>query len=594
MTAAGNDIVEPVPMPDVGSRDGCGLRRRAPCRARCSSSGSATAPTRRRWDAGRRRDGTSDDRPGEARESFLERWSRRKIEAERERGRRRRCRRSASAGCAGRRRGASICKPGTCKRCAAAEYSKCQDADRADSKPKFDLASLPSLEFDHRRDRHPRLPFAGRAGGIDPCGASTRVGGRSRHPRLQGSRGKRLGLHRSECDARVWRPSCRTSTSRRCVAQIFGEPDEAGRAEAAEPEPTSRFVDATARSAEENRFRQPMPSRRKPMPKRARKRAGPEAAASRQPRRRILCIAIVMLRRTIVFRPPRKMSQDSPHPRPALASVESSTHSLGLLTRSLVGGYLYIAIIIKKKEAKPGCGIQASSKRCAPLAASANLRAKSASHSRRYRTGPGFPPNACSLSRQRPASIGKSCGPISTAKTTRSRATSTKSSAARAQEYALLAALLVRAPDAATPGEACEAARRCDAARRRSCRAGASRERNHGRARRARILRSVHRARPRRTAALRLVLSHRLPARAPAGAAAQRPRAARHRARRRQQRAGRSRRDAVRDHGGPGRRPPAGAARAPISRSSRSIWRPGSAGSSPIWSGPKPPSCIDA
>ena len=37
-------------------------------------------------------------------------------------------------------------------------------------------------------------------------------------------------------------------------------------------------------------------------------------------------------------------------------------------------------------------------------------------------------------------------------------------------------------------------------------------------------LQSVHRARPRRTAALRLVLSHRLPARAPAGAAARRSR----------------------------------------------------------------------
>ena len=73
-------------------------------------------------------------------------------------------------------------------------------------------------------------------------------------------------------------------------------------------------------------------------------------------------------------------------------------------------------------------------------------------------------------------------------------------------------------------GESRRPARRRDAARRRACRARAGRQRNHRRAGRARILQPVHRARPRRTAALRLVLSHRLPARAPAGAAARRSR----------------------------------------------------------------------
>ena len=143
-----------------------------------------------------------------------------------------------------------------------------------------------------------------------------------------------------------------------------------------------------------------------------------------------------------------------------------------------------------------------------------------------------------------------------------------------------------------TAGKPRRLARRRDAARCRACRARAGRERNHGRARRARILQPVHRARPRRTAALRLVLSHRLPARASAGAAARRSGAARHRARRRQLRARRSRRDPVRDHGGPCRAAACRRRRAPTSRFSRSIWRPGSGVSLPIWSGPKPPISI--
>ena len=63
-------------------------------------------------------------------------------------------------------------------------------------------------------------------------------------------------------------------------------------------------------------------------------------------------------------------------------------------------------------------------------------------------------------------------------------------------------------------------ARRCVAAGRRPCRARGSRQPHHGRARRARVLQSLHRARARGTVALRFVLSIRVPARAPAGAAA--------------------------------------------------------------------------
>ena len=103
------------------------------------------------------------------------------------------------------------------------------------------------------------------------------------------------------------------------------------------------------------------------------------------------------------------------------------------------------------------------------------------------------------------------------------------------------------------------------------------RQRDQRRARRARILRPVHRARPRRAAALRLVLSHRLPARAAAGAAARRSRA---RSASSASKARSSRRITPRScarswrawrRGASARRP------APTSRSSRSIWRPGSA-----------------
>ena len=62
---------------------------------------------------------------------------------------------------------------------------------------------------------------------------------------------------------------------------------------------------------------------------------------------------------------------------------------------------------------------------------------------------------------------------------------------------------------------------------------------------------------------------------------------ARHRARRRSGRAGRSRRDPVRDHGGARERPLPGAGRRRSRSCSSSISRPGSGASSPIWSGPR-------
>ena len=82
MTEAGNNIVEPVPMPDTGARRDCGFRRRAPCRggvreaqARPGRSGIARAPP-----AGGAKGRAMTDRDDSS-EGFLERWSRKKIEA---------------------------------------------------------------------------------------------------------------------------------------------------------------------------------------------------------------------------------------------------------------------------------------------------------------------------------------------------------------------------------------------------------------------------------------------------------------------------------------------------------------------------------
>ena len=47
--------------------------------------------------------------------------------------------------------------------CPSVPRRRCQGAGEAAPKPEFDLASLPSLDFDHSGHRYPRLPFAGRA-----------------------------------------------------------------------------------------------------------------------------------------------------------------------------------------------------------------------------------------------------------------------------------------------------------------------------------------------------------------------------------------------------------------------------------------------
>ena len=132
--------------------------------------------------------------------------------------------------------------------------------------------------------------------------------------------------------------------------------------------------------------------------------------------------------------------------------------------------------------------------------------------------------------------------------------------AARAQEYALLAALLTRAPDAELLSRISQL--RADASPLGLAHAALAEaaEQDRRRASRARIFRSVHRLRPRRVVAIRLLLSHRLPARASAGAAARGSCDDRHRARRRRRRAGRSCRHPVRDHVRSCEPPAAGAA----------------------------------
>ena len=110
----------------------------------------------------------------------------------------------------------------------------------------------------------------------------------------------------------------RISTSGKPIAQIFGEPNETAGSEAAEPEPTIA-----------SSVQQPDPSMKivsvtdaEPAETDAEAGAetsGPEAAASLEAEAEDLCIAIVMLRRTIVFRPPRKMK-----PRLAAPTAELS------------------------------------------------------------------------------------------------------------------------------------------------------------------------------------------------------------------------------------------------------------------------------
>ena len=179
ITEAGNDIVEPVPMPDI-VRDAVAafvaehhverlFVKRKRDRADPESLGRG-----RRGAKGR----AMTDRD-ESAKGFLERWSRKKIAAERE----------PRAGDRAPRRTAESARPSDRR-----ERIKARPKRQAE----FDLASLPSLEFDQCRHRHPRLPAAGRPEGTRSCGPSSRLVGRSRDPRLHRPCRKRVGLQRPD------------------------------------------------------------------------------------------------------------------------------------------------------------------------------------------------------------------------------------------------------------------------------------------------------------------------------------------------------------------------------------------------------------
>ena len=231
------------------------------------------------------------------------------------------------------------------------------------------------------------------------------------------------------------------------------------------------------------------------------------------------------------------------------------------------------------------CGIRGSRRRFAPSAASVNSRAASASPSPRFPTGIAFPPSACSRSRRQREWRARCCGPIFSTVTL--AGASTKSMPLAPRSTRCSSTLLARSPDARVAGAPGRIARRSKPARHGTCGAWRSRCPGRCRARRQGVLRSLHRPRPRRAAALRFLLSDGVPPRAPPGAAARRSQTSGHRADRRAVRARRSRRHPVRDHGRACRGRRSRLRREPTARSSRSTWRHGSGASSAISSAPR-------
>ena len=349
-------------------------------------------------------------------------------------------------------------------------------------KPEFDLASLPSLEFDHRGHRHPRLPRPGRADGTRPCGPSPRVVGRSGDPRLQRTRRERLGLHRSDRDAGV-RPAAGGHRHHEAGGADFRRGRKADRRrrrrrQPADPQPPISRQKSLAPNSQADvviaRRRAQNPIRQKHDSERAHRL-----------RKAILCSATIILHRTTVF--PVMTPEEPKQPPPAwrrIASVESSTHSLRLLTRCLVGRYLYIEIIsnrgLRMRDPGPEEAIRAVGG-VSELARHIGISQPSVSNWNRVPAERVLIVEAATgVDRKVPAAR-------SLSRARQDQPAPDDVAAARAQEYALLATLLARAPDAKLLASLARLARRRDAARCRACRAGAGRQRNHGRARRARV-----------------------------------------------------------------------------------------------------------
>ena len=203
-------------------------------------------------------------------------------------------------------------------------------------------------------------------------------------------------------------------------------------------------------------------------------------------------------------------------------------------------------------------------------------------------TGRAFLRSVCSPSRQRPASIAACCVPISTANAS-DAGDLDEVDAARAQEYTLLAALLARAPDQALLDRL--ATLRGDASPlgvAHAALAEAASRTNAERVEREYFNLFIGLGRGELLPYGSYYQSGFLHER-PLARLREQLCAARHRARRRRIRAGRSRGDPVRDHGRTDQRTAAAPSPAPIANCSRSIFRPGSDASSPIWSKPRRP-----
>ena len=112
-------------------------------------------------------------------EEFLARWSRRKQEA---------------------KAGHADTRPDRSREAHEPALSD-RHRGKAGSPRRWIFSSLPPIEFDRRCHRHHGFPAQRHSAGVEPCGASSRLGGRSRHPRLRRAGRECLGLQRPECDA---------------------------------------------------------------------------------------------------------------------------------------------------------------------------------------------------------------------------------------------------------------------------------------------------------------------------------------------------------------------------------------------------------
>ena len=223
LTEAGNDLVEPVPMPDAGARGGCGLRRRAPRRAAVLQ---AQARPRRSGGAGAARAACAKDATDERSGKFPG-----ALVAPQARGGERE-RRSAGAG----RRSASVAPKPTrapAQRRHDATLGRAERRRRPASRRSISRACRRSnsitAETDIRAFLAPGVPAE-----LDPCGASPRLGADPDDPRFRRARRERTGTSPTPGAMPGFGPLEMTDELRRLVARIVGE--RGGRARGGEAE----------------------------------------------------------------------------------------------------------------------------------------------------------------------------------------------------------------------------------------------------------------------------------------------------------------------------------------------------------------------